>query len=296
MPDNLDWEAWLGPAPFRDFHDGLHGFSWRGWFDFGCGAVGDMGCHTWDCVNWSMAPDYPNSVELVAIEGSGYPETFPKQAHFKWDFPAKGDRKAFTAHWYSGGAKPEAPPEMEGRKMDGSGSLFFGTKAILYVQGDYGDSPRIIPEAKMKEIGLPPKKLERSPGHHEEWMMACKGEKPYDFPKSNFSYAGPMTELMLLGCVSIKLNQVGLKIECNPVSARSRPRKPSPCSAAFPARAGKFRPERPERPEAQGRRAGAGPLRHDSFLEAKSCVLPKMLLGRTLFPRPAVPRFGGAGP
>lgn len=217
VPDNLDWESWLGPAPFRDFHDGLHAFAWRGWFDFGCGDVGDMGCHTWDCVNWSMAPDYPTSVELVAIEGNGFPETFPKQSHFKWEFPAKGERKAFTAHWYAGGMKPEAPAEMGTRKLAGSGSLFFGSKAILYVEGDYGDSPRIIPEEKMKEIGLPPKKLERSPGHKDEWVMAIKGQKSYDFPKSNFMYAGPMTELMLLGCITIRLNQVGLKIECDPV-------------------------------------------------------------------------------
>jgi len=216
-PSDLDWDCWIGPAPYREYHDGLHGFAWRGWFDFGCGAVGDMGCHTWDCVNWAMAPDYPTSVELVKIEGSGYPETFPRRSHFKWEFPAKGDRAAFTAHWYAGGLKPPAPPELEGKKLTGSGSLFFGTKAVLYVRGDYGGSPRIVPESKMKDIGRPPRKLERSPGHHREWVMACKGEKPWNFPKSNFTYAGPMTELMLLGCLPIRLNEVGLKIECDPV-------------------------------------------------------------------------------
>jgi predicted dehydrogenase len=217
VPANLDWDCWIGAAPFRDFHDGLHDFKWRGWFDFGCGAVGDMGCHTWDCVNWSMAPDYPTSVELIAIEGSGYPETFPRQCHVKWEFPEKNGRKAFAAHWYEGGLKPPAPPEMEGRALAKSASLFFGTKAVLYAQGDYAESARIIPEAKMKEIGKPPRKLERSPGHHEEWVMAIRGEKPWNFPKSNFLYAGPMTELMLLACVAIKLNKPGAKIECDPV-------------------------------------------------------------------------------
>jgi len=217
VPSNLDWESWIGPAPFREFHDSLHSFHWRGWFDFGCGAVGDMGCHTWDCVNWAMAPDYPTSVELVAIEGSGHPETFPKKSHFKWEFPAKGSRSAFTAHWYSGGLRPPEPPEMNGRKFRGSGDLFIGSKATLYVQGDYGDSPRIIPEAKHKEIGKPPRKLERSPGHHKEFELAVRGEKPWDFPKSNFLYAGPMTELMLLGCLAIRIGEVGLKIECDPV-------------------------------------------------------------------------------
>jgi predicted dehydrogenase len=217
VPANLDWDCWIGAAPFRQYHDGLHSFDWRGWFDFGCGTVGDMGCHTWDCVNWSMAPDYPISVEVIAIQGCGYPETYPKQVHFKWEFPEKKGRKAFTAHWYSGGLKPPAPPEMEGKGLDKSASLFFGTKGVLYVQGDYGNSPRLIPASAMKNRPESKIKIEPSPGHHEEWVMAVKGEKPWDFPKSNFLYAGPMTELMLLGCVAIKLNKPGFKIECDPV-------------------------------------------------------------------------------
>jgi len=215
VPDGLDWDSWIGPAPFRDFHKSLHSFHWRGWFDFGCGAVGDMGCHTWDCVNWSMQPDYPTSVELIKIEGDGRPETFPKKSHFKWEFPAKGKMPAFTAHWYSGGLKPEAPDVLEGKKLAGSGNLFVGTKATLYVRGDYGNSPRIVPESMHKEVGKPPQKLERSPGHHNEFAMAVRGEKPWDFPKSNFLYAGPMTELMLLGCISIRIGEPGLKIECD---------------------------------------------------------------------------------
>jgi predicted dehydrogenase len=217
VPDGLDWEAWLGPAPYRDFHDGLHGFHWRGWFDFGCGAVGDMGCHTWDCVNWAMAPDYPTSVELLKVVGDGRPETFPRKSHFKWEFPAKGKRPAFTAHWYSGGLKPPLPPAMEGRRLSNSGSIFIGTKAVLYTPGDYSDGPRIEPRETARQLGKPPKMLERSPGHHDEFKMACLGQKPWNFPKSNFTYAGPMTELMLLGCVAIRIGEIGLKIECDPI-------------------------------------------------------------------------------
>ncbi len=217
VPDSLDWDCWLGAAPYRDFHDGLHGFKWRGWLDFGCGAVGDMGCHTWDCVNWSMQPDYPTSVELLAVEGSGQPETFPSKSHFKWEFPEKNGRKAFTSHWYAGGLKPKAPPEMQGKKLANSASLFFGTKGVLYVQGDYANSPRLIPESAMKNRAESKISIPKSPGHHQEWVMAIKGDKPWDYPKSNFLYAGPMTELMLLGCVAIKLNKPGEKIECDPV-------------------------------------------------------------------------------
>ncbi|MCD6304216.1 MAG: Gfo/Idh/MocA family oxidoreductase [Planctomycetes bacterium] len=231
VPAGLNWDAWIGPAPFRKYHDGLHNFKWRGWFDFGCGAVGDMGCHTWDSVNWSLQPDYPTSVELVEIQGDGYPETYPKKSHFKWIFPAKGKRKGFVAHWYAGGLKPPIPEGTGIEKLPGSGNLYIGTKAVLFVRGDYGQSPRIVPESKMKEIGKPPRMLERSPGHHAEWVMAVKGEKPWDYPKSNFLYAGPMTELMLLGCVAIKLNEVGRKIECDPTGRKILSKLPAVAAA-----------------------------------------------------------------
>ena len=230
-PPNLDWDNWIGPAPYRDYQDGLHQFAWRGWFDFGCGAVGDMGCHTWDCVFWSMNPDYPSSTEQVKIITPGK-ESFPAKSHFKWTFPAKGNRPGFEAHWYSGGLKPDAPEEFlndparqrkdaNGNpvkpKLPDSGSIFIGTKGKLLVEGDYGDSPRLIPESAMQAYMLPPK-LARSIGHHEEFFAAAKGEKPWDYPGSNFAkYAGPLTEVMLLGSLNERIGQVGFKIECDAV-------------------------------------------------------------------------------
>jgi predicted dehydrogenase len=224
VPANLNWDAWIGPAQYRERHKNLHGFGWRGWFDFGCGAVGDMGCHTWDSVYWAMNPDYPTSVELLAIENKGA-ETFPSKSHFKWEFPQKGTRPAFTAHWYSGGWKPPVPeeilsdPSRDNKKLPDSGSLYIGTKGKMLVAGDYGDSPRLIPESFMKAYKRPEQSIPRSPGHMNEWLMACKGEKPWDFPGSNFSgYAGPLTEVMLLGAISERVGEVGLKIECDPVA------------------------------------------------------------------------------
>lgn len=226
VPQHLDWDNWIGPAPFRDYHEGLHDFSWRGYLDFGCGAIGDMGCHTWDNVFWSMQPDYPESVELLAIEGSGGKETFAKQTKFRWMFPAKGARKGFMAYWYSGGLKPETPEELvaEKRGLPDTGNLYIGTKGKLMVQGDYGDSPRLIPEKFMQEYAEStkgkesPNRIEYSPGHWTEFLMAAKGEKPWNFPKSNFAeYSGPLTEVMLLGCMSERIGQVGFKIECDPV-------------------------------------------------------------------------------
>jgi len=223
VPANLDWDSWIGPAPYREFHDSLHGFNWRGWFDFGCGAVGDMGCHTWDCVFWAMNPDYPTEVELLKIEGRNT-ETFPKNCCFRWKFPAKADRPAFDAYWYEGGLKPTVPQEIlddparEKKELPGSGSLFIGAKGKLLVEGDYADSPRLIPESFQKQIGRPTKILPRSPGHKQEWLAACRGEKPWDSPGSNFAtYAGPLTEVMLLGAIAQRIGQVGFKVECDPL-------------------------------------------------------------------------------
>ncbi|MGE5608703.1 MAG: Gfo/Idh/MocA family protein [Bacillota bacterium] len=223
VPANLDWDCWIGPAPFRDYHKHLHSFDWRGWFDFGCGAVGDMGCHTWDCVFWSMDPDYPSTVELVKIEGRNT-ETFPTRCCFKWSFPAKGNRPGFEAYWYEGGMKPEVPEEIlkdasrDNKNLPGSGSLFIGTKGKLLVGGDYADSPSLIPESFRRQVGKPPRLLERSPGHKPEWLQACKGLKPWNSPGSNFAtYAGPITEVMLLGAITQKIGEVGFKIECDPV-------------------------------------------------------------------------------
>ncbi len=231
VPENLNWDAWIGPAQMRPFHKHLHGFAWRGWFDFGCGAVGDMGCHTWDNVFWAMEPDYPTSVELLRIENKGK-ETFPSKSHFKWTFPAKGKRPGFEAHWYSGGWKPEMPEEYRTdparqRKdekgnalppaLPGSATIYIGTKGKILVAGDYAENgPRLMPDALTKEVKRPDKWLPRSPGHKNEFVMAAKGQKPWDFPGSNFAtYAGPLTEVMLLGSISEMIGEPGFKIECD---------------------------------------------------------------------------------
>jgi hypothetical protein len=157
-----------------------------------------------------MDPGYPTAVEPVAMSEMNN-ETFPKASMLRWEFPGKGDRPGFVSYWYDGGLKPARPAELEaGRKLPDTGNLFVGTNATLLIQGDYGDSPRIIPETKMKEIGKPPRTLERSPGNYAEWIAAVKGDKPVDYCKSNFGYAGPMTESILLGNVALR---VGRRIE-----------------------------------------------------------------------------------
>ena len=211
VPDHLDWDVWLGPAPVRPYKkDVYHRFNWRGWWDFGAGALGDMACHTMDGLFWALDPGHPTAIEPVAMTPVN-DETFPKSSIIKWEFPARGRRRAFTAYWYDGGLRAACPAKVEfGRKLPSTGNLFMGTKASILVAGDYGNSPRIFPESKMEEIGKPPRLLERSPGHIKEWIMACKGEKPIDFCKSNFAYAGPFSEAVLLGNVALR---VGRRIE-----------------------------------------------------------------------------------
>jgi predicted dehydrogenase len=211
VPASLNWDVWIGPAPMRPFKkDVYHPFAWRGWWDFGAGALGDMAAHTMDGMFWALDAFDPVSVEPTAMtEMNG--ETFPKAGVMKWHFAAKGDRPAFDGYWYEGGLRPQRPAELEAdRNLPKTGNLFIGTKATIMVAGDYGNSPRIIPETKSKEIGKPPKMLERSPGNYAEWVQAAKGEKPLDYCKSNFAYAGPMTECMILGNIAMR---TGRKLE-----------------------------------------------------------------------------------
>ncbi len=210
VPSHLNWEAWLGPAPYRDYHDGLHGFKWRGWIPFGCGAVGDMGCHTWDCVWWSMDPDAPISAECIKAEGVNT-ETFPNRAMYKWEFAAKGGTPAWNAYWYEGGWKPDVPQELKDdprlsdrhKNLGGSGNLFVGTEGLLLAKGDYGGPPLLLGKARETFQRKPGAAIPASPGHHTEWVRACKGEEPWDYPKSNFLYGGPLVEAMNLGNVAL---------------------------------------------------------------------------------------------
>jgi predicted dehydrogenase len=208
VPPNLDWDVWLGPGPVRPFKSrAYHPFVWRGWWDYGAGALGDMACHTMDGMFWSLDPGWPTAVEPVVINNKTA-ETFPNSSIIKWEFPAKGDRLEFVQYWYDGGLKPDRPADLEeGRELPGTGNLFVGTKGTLIIAGDYGSGITTIPEPLINEIGDPPKLLERSPGHYIEWVLACKGEgKTW----SNFDYAAPMTETILLGNVAV---HVGERIE-----------------------------------------------------------------------------------
>lgn len=215
VPNEFDWDLFLGPAPFRPFHHEpsnnrggvYHAFNWRGWWDFGGGALGDMACHTMDGFYWSIHPRQPTAFEMVKTSGFNG-DSFPLESQIRLIFGEENGNPELVVNWYSGGLQPARPKELaEGFQLPRTGALIVGTKATILSTGDYGESPRIIPAQKFREIGRPELLHELSPGHAEEWFMACRGEKPLDFPESNFSYAGPFTEVTNLGVLAHQLKE-----------------------------------------------------------------------------------------
>ncbi|MBW8035300.1 MAG: Gfo/Idh/MocA family oxidoreductase [Planctomycetes bacterium] len=194
VPSHIDWDLFCGPAPLRPYHPAYHPFRWRGWLDFGTGAMGDMGCHLLDPIFRVLKLGHPLTVQAVSSRVNK--ETYPLASIIKYEFPARGDMGAVKLTWYDGGMKPHRPEELEdGRKMGNGGTLFIGTKGKIL-------DGRIIPESKQAKYKLPPKTLVRSPGHFEEWINACKGG---DRAGSNFDFAGPLTEVVLLGNVALRM-------------------------------------------------------------------------------------------
>ncbi len=221
IPPEVDWDAWIGPAPMRPYVEGAyHPFDWRGYVDFGAGALGDMACHTTDGIYAIMNPGYAETCEPLYMSAP-VGDQYPAGMTIKSTYRAAKNRPGFATFWYEGkkadgsANMPDTPEELlvDKRKLPRTGNLIVGTKGKMLVQGDYWNVPRLIPEARRREFGRPPKTLERSPGHHDEFFMACRGEKPREFSKSNFSYAGPMTANVQLGNLCAR---AGKKLVLNP--------------------------------------------------------------------------------
>ena len=204
VPDTLSWDLWLGTAPYREYNEAYTPGVWRGWWDYGTGVMGDMGCHILDPVFWGLDLGHPISIEAQASDHSL--EAAPKSSKVTYQFPARGDMPAVEVIWYDGGNMPANPEELEeGRRMGDSdgGCLFEGDKGKMMC-GCYGKSPRIIPETKMKEYKRPEKTIARSKGHYVDWLEAAKGGNP---ASSNFDYAGPLTEVVLLANIALRAGQ-----------------------------------------------------------------------------------------
>jgi len=196
VPEWLDWDLWLGPAPERPYHPAYLPGNWRRWWDFGTGTLGDMGCHIIDPAYWALDLGYPTSVEAQA--GPFNNETYPEATIVRWEFPARGSLPPVTVTWYDGANNPPRPPELEeNRRLPDQGGLYYGEKGTILAP--HMDGPRLIPESKMKEFKLPPQLFPRDVDHYQEWIRACKGGPT---PLANFDYSGPLTETILLGNVA----------------------------------------------------------------------------------------------
>jgi len=209
VPKGLHWDLWLGTAPERPYNQAYVPFAWRGWWDFGTGALGDMACHTMNLPYMALQLGAPTSVvaDLAPGGNAHIAETAPMGCTVTYEFPARGNLPACRFLWYE---RRQPPGELfQGQKPSGSGCLMIGAKGTLYSPSDYGGSYVLLPQANFANYQPPKPTLPRSPGHHAEWVRACKGGPA---AMSNFDYAGPFTEMVLLGNVAIR---VGKRVEWN---------------------------------------------------------------------------------
>ena len=194
VPPTLDWDLWLGPAPERPYSSAYVPFKWRGWWDFGTGALGDIGCHRIDPIWRALKLKSPISVEASCTLVNK--ETYPVASMVTYRFGARAGFPSLKLTWYDGGLRPPRPDELaDGQQLGTNGILFVGDKGKML---EY----TLLPESKRKEFGKPPRVLPRSPGHHQEWIDACKGGEPAG---SNFvDHAGALAETVLLGNVALR--------------------------------------------------------------------------------------------
>ena len=224
-PHGLKWDLWLGPAPERPYNPIYHPFGWRGWFDFGTGALGDMGCHVLDGPFWALKLDAPRRIAAKAGEGGGggnpggpaggeapttskaattFPasacDSFPARSITTFDFPARGEMPACVVRWYDAGQTP--PRQLAGleeyEKYPDNGCLLVGSKGMILLP--HGGEPRLLPKLLAKEYKRPERTIPRAVGGQwAEWLRACRGE---DKAMSPLAYSGPLTEVVLLGCLA----------------------------------------------------------------------------------------------
>ena len=236
VPANLEWDVWLGAAALRPYKkDVYEPFKWRGWYDFGTGALGDMACHTVNMPFRALNLGYPNVVELEAASQT-YPETFPKTSRIRFEFPQRGDLPPLKFWWYDGNPddplKPYRPQGEAAReiiatydKLPGSGALIVGEKGKLFSPDDYGAQFFVALNGKNEYVAgdqveackAVPQTIPRSRGHMQEWFRMMKEGTP---AYSNFDIAAYLTEIILLGCVASRVG-LGKRMEWDGPKMRS---------------------------------------------------------------------------
>ena len=205
VPQGLDWDLFLGPAKERAYHPVYHPFSWRGWVDFGTGALGDMGAHLVDQPYWALGLTQPVSVNASSTPWGGLPfeiASYPLATTVHYEFAARGDQPPVMLNWYDGGFLPPRVPFYPDTLAlpPGGGGIFVGDKGILTYE-TYGDNPTIYPESLRPAADAVARTVPRIAVPHEvNFAQACKGEATASAP---FEYASALTETMLLGLVAL---------------------------------------------------------------------------------------------
>ncbi len=217
IPPEVDWDLWLGPAPFRPYNPMYLPGRWRSWSQFGTGSAGDWMCHVVDPTFLAFKLKYPETIEAVFVDGYDpveHKETFPPEMLIRFEFAAREKMPPLTLNWITG-REPEHPAEMGERKWSYAGALIRGEKGMMVHDSHGASGLRIIPEEAMQAYKRPEPTLPRSPGHMIEWLQACKGGKPAE---SNFDYGGPLSELAMLANIALRFP--GKKLKWDPVNAK----------------------------------------------------------------------------
>jgi predicted dehydrogenase len=233
-PEGMHWDEYIGPAPYRDFHDDIHPHEWHGWYDFGNGSIGNMGCHVLDGVFWALKVEHPVSIEAEQVRG-GSDERYPLGSCIRWDIPARGDMPAVKSYWYEGlnpTTKDDASGALHAAKGDArylpallielrekypdeqldsrdSGTLYVGDKGVIYT-GTYGDRMHIVPMEKMRATPRPQPTLPRPKDIFTDFIEACLAGKTET--SVSFDYGTRLTEFTLLGNLAQRVG-AGKKLE-----------------------------------------------------------------------------------
>jgi predicted dehydrogenase len=216
VPADLDWDLWLGSAPQRPYHSAYHPFAWRGWFDFGTGALGDMAVHNLDPAFYALDLGAPIAAE-AQCSGLGK-ETYAAWQIINFEFAPRGNQPALKMVWYDGGKLPKAPADLADEvDLADNGILFVGEKGTM-VCGGWSGAPSLFPAKRRKDFQLPAKTIPRSIGHRAEWIQACKDKKPED-AKAGFAYSGAFTEALLVGNLAVRLQK---RIEWDSANLRAK--------------------------------------------------------------------------
>jgi predicted dehydrogenase len=215
VPDGLDWDLWLGPVPHRPYHPAYTNAVFRGWYDFGTGALGDMGHYSFYQIFRILKLGSPLTVEASRSQFWRIDDllwkkqvntvSYPQASLIRWEFPARAGMPPVSLHWYDGGLRPPKPRELEedGEPMPEEGLLFVGREGKI-LAGFHGERPRLVPKAKMQAFAPPPQTLPRPAEELEQWVRACRGTAPSD---ASFENVAPISETILLGTIAVRVDK-----------------------------------------------------------------------------------------